>query len=364
MSMWIRAAVTPGRGEPFRIEKVELEDCRPDELIVDIKAAGICHTDEAAQMQQLPVPLPAVLGHEGAGVVAKVGSAVTDFAVGDHVVLSFASCGKCGPCTEGRPYACEKMFEMNFCGMMPDGTKRMYWNGQALGAFFSQSSFATQCVVKARSAVRIDKEINLTVAAPFGCGVQTGAGIVLNCLKPPFGSQLAVFGCGTVGMAALMSAHIAGCKTIIAVGGNAKSLALAKELGATRVFNSTREDIVEFARTLPGGGVDQVFECAGNRVTTLQTCRLIRRAGKVTLVGVSPEPVLELDIATLNAMEGQIFAVYRYRNTWEKCIQAVSSGRIPVKKIVSHVFDFKDCIEAIDYSLNHKDEVIKAVVRM
>ena len=136
------------------------------------------------------------------------------------------------------------------------------------------------------------------------------------------------------------------------------------EVGATRVFNSTRESIEEFARTLPGGGADQVYECAGNRVATLQACRLIKRAGKVTLVGVSPEPVLELDIATLNAMEGVIYAVYRYRNTWEKCIKAVSSGIIPLKKIVSHVFDFSDCIAAIEYSLKHKDEVIKAVIKM
>ena len=142
-----------------------------------------------------------------------------------------------------------------------------------------------------------------------------------------------------------------------------KRLEKAMELGATRVFNSTKENIEEFARTLPGGGADQVFECAGNRVTTLQTCRLIRRAGKVTLVGVSPEPVLELDIATLNAMEGTVYSVYRYRNLYPKAIQAVASGLIPLAKIVSHTFDFKDCIHAIEYSLNHKDEVIKSVIR-
>ena len=143
-----------------------------------------------------------------------------------------------------------------------------------------------------------------------------------------------------------------------------KRLEMAKELGATRVFNSTREDIVEFAHSLPGGGVDQVYECAGNRITTLQTTRLIKRGGKVTLTGVSPEPVLELDIATLNAMEGTVYSVYRYRNLWPKAIAAVSSGLIPVKKIVSHVFPFKDCVEAMDYSLNHKDEVVKAVIKM
>ena len=140
-------------------------------------------------------------------------------------------------------------------------------------------------------------------------------------------------------------------------------LAKAKELGAVRVFNSKKEDIEEFIKTLPGGGVDHVYECAGNRVTTLQTCRLIRRGGKVTLTGVSPEPVLELDIAALNAMEGTIYSVYRYRNLWPKAINAVASGKIPVKEIVSHEFDFCDCIEAVEYSLEHKEEVIKAVIK-
>ena len=143
-----------------------------------------------------------------------------------------------------------------------------------------------------------------------------------------------------------------------------KRLEKALEVGATRVFNSRNESIEEFAKTLPGGGADQVYECAGNRITTLQTCRLIKRGGKVTLTGVSPEPVLELDIATLNAMEGTIYSVYRYRNLWPKAIAAVASGAIPVKKIVSHEFPFEECIEAIDYSLNHKDEVIKGVVKM
>ena len=127
---------------------------------------------------------------------------------------------------------------------------------------------------------------------------------------------------------------------------------------------ATYKNIEDFVKELPDGGADQVYECAGNRVTTLQTCRLIKRAGKVTLVGVSPEPVLELDIATLNAMEGTIYSVYRYRNLYSKAIAAVASGAIPLAKIVSHIFDFKDCIEAIEYSQAHKEDVIKSVVRM
>ncbi len=361
MSMWIRAAVTPGRGEPFRIEKVELEDCRPDELIVDIKAAGICHTDEAAQMQQLPVPLPAVLGHEGAGVVAKVGSAVTDFAVGDHVVLSFASCGKCGPCTEGRPYACEKMFEMNFCGMMPDGTRRMYWEGQALGAFFSQSSFATQCAVKARSAVKIDKEIDLTVAAPFGCGVQTGAGIVLNCLKPPFGSQLAVFGCGTVGMAALMAARIAGCKTIIAVGGNSKSLALAKELGATHTINRKEvDDIAAAVREITGGGADYVIDTSGVQPMIEAGLNALNYLGTLVMAGagsvIPPNTALAAK-TVMGVTEGHSVP----RAFIPKLLDYYRAGRFPVDKLI-HTYPFEEINAA--FAASHRGDVIKAVLEV
>ena len=178
------------------------------------------------------------------------------------------------------------------------------------------------------------------------------------------GETAIVLGSGCIGLCTVMALKARGVHEIYVSDILEKRLKKALEVGATRVFNAGKgEDIEAFAKTLPGGGADQVYECAGNRVTTLQSCRLIRRAGKVTLVGVSPEPVLEMDIATLNAMEGIIYSVYRYRNLYPKAIAAVASGAVPLKKIVSHVFDFKDCIEAVEYSLEHKDEVIKSVVK-
>lgn len=178
------------------------------------------------------------------------------------------------------------------------------------------------------------------------------------------GETAIVLGSGCIGLCTLISLKARGVSEVYVADVMDKRLEKAMELGATRVFNSKRESIEEFAKTLPGGGVDQVYECAGNRVTTLQAGRLIKRGGKVTLTGVSPEPILELDIATLNAMEGTIYNVYRYRNLWPKAIAAVASGMLPVKEIVSHEFPFEDCIHAIEYSLNHKDEVIKGVIKM
>lgn len=178
------------------------------------------------------------------------------------------------------------------------------------------------------------------------------------------GESAIVLGCGCIGLCTIMCLKARGVQEIYVADVMQKRLDKALEVGATRVFNSQTEDIVAFAKSLPGGGVDLVYECAGNRITTLQTARCLKKGGKITLVGVSPEPVLELDTATLNDVEGTVYSVYRYRNTWPKAIAAVASGDIPLKKIVSHVFDFKDCIEAIDYSLKHKDEVIKAVIKM
>ncbi|MFV0362654.1 MAG: zinc-binding dehydrogenase [Suipraeoptans sp.] len=179
------------------------------------------------------------------------------------------------------------------------------------------------------------------------------------------GETAIVLGSGCIGLCTVMSLKARGVSEIYVSDVLEKRLNKALEVGATKVFNAAKgESIEEFAKTLPGGGVDHVYECAGNRITTLQSCKLIRRAGKVTLVGVSPEPVLELDLATLNAMEGTVYSVYRYRNLYPKAISSVASGAIPLKKIVSHEFDFADCIDALKYSSEHKEEVIKSVIKM
>lgn len=262
--MKVQAAVTNGAGASFCIEEVELAPPGREEILVRIQAVGICHTDEAARQQHLPIPLPAVLGHEGAGVVEAVGDCVSGISVGNHVALTFASCGKCIPCISGRPYGCENMLAVNFSGVMVDGTTRLSRKGSPLSCFFSQSSFASYVVVHQNSAVKIKEDVDFAVAAPMGCGVQTGAGIVLNCLRPSFGSSIAIFGCGTVGMCAIMAAAIAGCGTIIAVGGNPHSLALARQLGATHSVNRKETDhLPGVLREIAGNGLDYVVETSG-----------------------------------------------------------------------------------------------------
>lgn len=258
------AYVTRSINQEFLLEAVELSEPLEQEILVEIAAAGICHTDESARNGAIPVAMPIVLGHEGAGIVRKVGSAVTDFQVGDHVALSYGYCGKCRPCLSGRPYACERMGPINFAGVHWDGKPRIFQNQEPIGSFFSQSSFSFHSIVHQNSAVRIDRDFDLRMAGPLGCGIQTGAGTVLNCFKPEVGSSLAVFGCGAVGMSALMAARIAGCLNVIAVGGNDSSLELAMELGATHAINrKTCGDIPGRIHEITGAGADYAVETSG-----------------------------------------------------------------------------------------------------
>ena len=204
--MLINAAVVHRAGEDYVIEKVELAEPKYNEVLVKVVATGGCHTDEFIKEQLMPFPLPAVLGHEGAGVVVKVGSGVQAIKPGDHVVLSFSSCGHCENCLSGKPYACSDFTTLNMGGANFDGSHRLSQDKQELSTFFGQSSFATYAVAHERNCVVVDKEVDLRYLGALGCGFQTGAGSVINGLKPEFGSSIVIFGCGSVGFSAIMGA--------------------------------------------------------------------------------------------------------------------------------------------------------------
>jgi aryl-alcohol dehydrogenase len=263
--MKITAAVVETKGGPFTLHELDLGELRHDEVLVAVAASGICHTDLICRDQWLPVPLPAVLGHEGAGVVAAVGRSVTRFAPGDRVGMSFDSCGHCPSCSKALGAYCYTFFEHNFAAARPeDGTTALSRNGEPVHAhFFGQSSFATHAVARERNIVSLDADVPLEVAAPFGCGIQTGAGAVLNVLRPPAGSSIAVFGAGAVGLAAVMAARISGCTTVIAVDLRQNRLDLAREVGATHVVDAANGDPVEAICALTDAGVDFSLEATG-----------------------------------------------------------------------------------------------------
>jgi aryl-alcohol dehydrogenase len=231
----IQAAVSrAGRAHPD-IEEVDLEEPRVDEVRVRIVATGICHTDlNCHSGLGVPTPKPIVLGHEGAGVVEALGAGVQGLAVGDHVVLSGGSCGTCPSCRAARPTYCRDAMKLSFAGMRLDGSSPLSQHGARIaGAFFAQSSFASHVVVPERSAVKVPSEVPLQLLGPLGCGIITGAGSVLEAFRLRPGQSIVVFGVGSVGMAAVMAARIAGASRIVAVDVSAPRLALAATLGAT-----------------------------------------------------------------------------------------------------------------------------------
>jgi aryl-alcohol dehydrogenase len=250
----ITAAVSRGTGEAPTLESLDLESPRNCELLIRLVATGICHTD----LHEHPgrhSPQPIVLGHEGAGVVESLGAGVRGFEVGDHVILSGSSCGRCPSCLANRPTYCDLAMPLCFGGKRLDGSTALKCGDTAVHShFFGQSSFASHTVVPERTAVKVDKDLPLEKLGPLGCGVITGAGAVIHALNMGYGDSIAIFGVGGVGLAAVMAARLIGARHIVAVDINAERLALAQELGATHGLHSDH-DAVKQIRAISGRGV-------------------------------------------------------------------------------------------------------------
>jgi aryl-alcohol dehydrogenase len=294
--MDIKAAVVRAPHAPFTVEPAKLDAPRDNEVLVKLVATGICHTDLAIVEQILPLPMPYVLGHEGAGVVVETGKAVTGLAKGDHVVLSFGSCGVCRDCSSGHPAYCEAFPMLNFAGRRGDGSATIHDGaGQPVNAaFFGQSSFATHALAPARNAIKVRKDAPLRLLGPLGCGFMTGAGTVLNVLKPRPESTFAIFGTGALGFAALLAAKIAGCRRIIAVDRVKSRLDLARELGASEVIDTGATDLDAALTKL--GGVDRAIDTTGVPRVLEAATRALNKCGELALVGAGPERSMSLDI--------------------------------------------------------------------
>jgi len=334
------AAVVESGGAPFTISQVELSDPRPDEVVVRMVAAGLCHTDLGVASGGLPFPLPGVLGHEGAGVVEGVGSAVTRVKPGDHVLLSFTSCGACKNCRDGHPAYCATWLPSNLIGgRRDDGSPTITRDGEPLGGhFFGQSSFSRLALVDERSLVKVGPEAPLELLAPLGCGIQTGAGAVWNVLQPRPGGSVVVLGAGAVGLAAVMAAALTPATTIVAVDKVAARLELAKEVGATHVVDVTTEDLVSSITEITGGGADGVVETTGSVAVLRQGVDALAARGTLVIVGAPPfGSEVGLDV---NGMLGgkQVVGLTLGDSETQTLIPAlvelVRSGRMPIDRLV------------------------------
>jgi len=282
-------AVVRQAGAPLTIEQAQVLRPGPKEVLVRVVASGVCHTDMVFRDQFFPSPLPIVLGHEGSGVVVAVGEDVSIVAPGDHVVMTYMSCGLCAPCETGHPAHCANMAPLNFGGGRSDGSTGMYdAHGDVLhDHFFGQSSFSNFSIANERNVVKVPKEAPLELLGPLGCGIQTGAGAVLKALGVRAGNSFAAFGTGAVGLAAIMAARVAGATTIIAVDVVPQRLELARELGATHVINSREQDPVEVIRSLTGGGCDFSLECSGRADVLRQAIDAVGILGTCGIVGAT-----------------------------------------------------------------------------
>jgi aryl-alcohol dehydrogenase len=364
--MQIKAAVIRTAGAPFQIETVDLAPPKTGEILIKIAASGICHTDEVAQQQIAPVPLPAVLGHEGSGVVEAVGLGVQEFKAGDHVVVSFGFCGHCENCLSGHQHACDSVQEINFGGIMRDGTKRLSKDGVELSSFFGQSSFATYSVAAAASAVKIPDDVDFAVAAPLACGVQTGAGVVLNALRATFGSSIVVFGCGTVGMSAIMAARIAGCENIIGVGGNPASLALATELGATHTINLNKGsvDVVAEIADITRGGAHYAIDTTGAADLVRKALASVRTFGTAVVVGVTGEMTFNVNdelMGSAKSLVGITSGNSIPKLFIPQLLRYYKQGRFPIDRLIKR-YRFEEINEA--QAESKRGEFIKAVLMM
>jgi aryl-alcohol dehydrogenase len=362
-----QAAVIDAPGAPFAVQDVQLDDPRPTEILVRMAAVGICHTDLTIAAGHIPFPLPGVLGHEGAGVVEAVGSAVTRVAPGDHVVLTFTSCGHCPSCRTAHPAYCTTWIPQNLIGgKRPDGTSAISRGGEPLGArFFGQSSFARHAIVDERSTVKVDPDIPLELLAPLGCSIQTGTGAIWNTLRPEPGSSVAVLGVGMVGMAAIMAASLSAVGTIVAIGRRPEQLELAAKFGATHTINTTETDFAPALREITGGaGVDNVVEAIGNADLLKASIEALAPRGSVAIVGAPPYGVeVSLDVHRL--LPGRrILGVCEGDSDPERLLPLlagmVRSGRLPISSLVRE-YDFAEIQTAAD-DFAH-GQVTKAVLR-
>ena len=347
--MQIRAAVTDTPGKPFVIRVVDLEAPRPREVLVRIAAAGLCHTDLSMQAIWPRRLTPMVFGHEGAGVVEAVGADVTGLVPGDHVCLTFHSCGACAQCAAGHPAYCHSQQALNASGGRGDGTTPLSRDGIPVhGGFFGQSSFATFALAHERNAIRVPADLPAVVAAPLGCGVQTGAGTVFNRLRPEPGSSLVVIGAGGVGLSALMAAVVLGCDPVIVVEPVASRRALATELGARAALDPTADDLVTTVRDLTGGGAHHIVDTTSRPEMLRQAVSALRPRGDLALVGIGTN--VEFDVMSLLSKGVRVHGVIEGDADPARFIPELvdlhQRGLFPLDRLIA-TFAFEDIGEAV-----------------
>ncbi len=351
----------------LRIEALELEGPRADEVLIRITSCGVCGTDRGCIHGLEPYPTPGVLGHEGAGVVEEIGAGVSLVKPGDRVIIGFPFCGTCRFCRAGQPRYCANGSQLMFSGYRPDGSSPLRRvDGEALaGRFFQQSSWATHAVAQERQLAVVPDGIDHDLMGPLGCSISTGAGAVLNELRPRPGSSIAVFGAGAVGLSAIMAARLTGAATIIAVDKVAARLSLARELGATHTVEGGDAAAAEL-RDITSGGVDYAIEATTGANLVAEACHALAKLGVCAMVGGAKataqvklnHPEMLMEGKTLTGVMG---GGGQTPNFHIALMHLQAQGRFPIERLM-RPYDFADIDQAIDDS--DSGVTIKPILRM
>ena len=360
--MQVRAAVLHEIGKPrpyavslpLVVETLEIDPPGEGEVLVEIKAAGLCHSDLSVINGDRPRPMPMALGHEAAGVVAEVGRGVDDLEPGDRVVMAFVpSCGQCVPCMTGRPALCEPGARANAAGTLLSGARRLSLAGRPVNHHMGLSVFADHAVTSRRSLVKVETDLAFDKLALFGCAVMTGVGSVVNTAQVPAGASVAVVGLGGVGLNALLAARLVGAGQIVGIDINADKLRLARELGATAVFDAGEEDCAEAVRAATSGGVDFAFEMAGSVKAMDMAYRITRRGGTTVTAGLSnPEHDFSVKHVSLVAEERCVKGSYigscvPLRDI-PRYVALHEGGFLPIERLMSGQIRLDDINAAFD----------------
>jgi len=349
--MKVRAAVAYEDRNELAIEDLDLDGPGPEDILVRMVGSGLCHTDVKALAGGMGVPKPAVLGHEGAGIVESVGSCVTDIQPGDHVVLTYDSCGACHACAGGNPAYCAQNSALNFADVRLGEPGTFAKDSKAIhGHFFGQSSFATYAIAKPRNAVVVRKDAPLEILGVLGCGVQTGAGAVMNALHPEKGSSIAIFGVGPVGLSAVMGAAISGCEPIIAVDVLPQRLDMAKAVGATHVVLAVPNGhIASSIRQKFPGGVNYALDTTGRPETGQHAIAALAPKGQFGFVTI-PAGGLQINMYTVFLQGLSIRGIVQGDSVPQSFIPQLIdlhlAGRFPFDRFITR-YDFSQINRAI-----------------
>jgi aryl-alcohol dehydrogenase len=364
--MQITAAVARAKKAPLSLEEISLGEPRSDEVLVRLVATGICHTDISMRDHVIyPVPHPVVLGHEGAGIVERIGAGVTRLAPGDPVILTSASCGHCPSCDAGFPIYCYEFNERNFTGSRIDGSSPLSKGNEVIHYYQGQSSFATYAVIRERSVVKVRKDAPLEMLAPLGCGIMTGAGAIINSLGVHIDHSVAVFGTGSVGLGAIMAAKLVGAGTIIAVDLVDSRLTLARELGATHAINSGQQSASEAIRKVLPLGVDFIVDTTANPGVLRDAVALLAPRGTLGMVGGAPKGLeFPLDVEHVltggRTVRGIIEGDANPDVFLPKLVDLFMKGKFPIDRLFTF-YPFARINDAIADALSGK--VVKPILR-